>query len=319
MVLRPYLPSRRGLAYTQALNPTYSALDTRAMVAVTIDEAVRRLLVVGADLEQIGGVDNFCWPAIQYHAQENPDGKLKAAQLVRANQALKEVCLHFGIPLLSGKDSMYVDGYIQGPYGEAHRVSGLPTLQFTATGVVADVVQCLSLDFKFPGDLIYILGETRDELGGSEYYEMMGYVGLQVPRFRGDKEREHYRVLQEAIGQGLVSAAHGVYRGGLGIHLILMALAGDLGLEMDLSRVPASPNLRPDKLLFSETCGRVILTVDPQKQEAFEDLMAGCICRSVGEVTKTRRVVFTQEGQNLIRTRLKNFRAAFHRPFGDLV
>ena len=68
-------------------------------------------------------------------------GKYKAAQLVRANQALKEVCLHFGIPLLSGKDSMYVDGYIQGPYGEAHRVSGLPTLQFTATGVVADVVR----------------------------------------------------------------------------------------------------------------------------------------------------------------------------------
>ena len=152
----------------------------------------------------------------------------------------------------------------------------------TATGVVPDVVRCLSLDFKFPGDLIYVLGETRDELGGSEYYEMMGYVGLQVPRFRGDQERGHYLALQEAIGQGLVSAAHGIYRGGLGIHLTLMALGGDLGLEVDLSRVPASPGLRPDKLLFSETCGRVILTVDPQKQEAFEGLMAGCICRQVG-------------------------------------
>lgn len=319
VVLRPHLPSRRGLAYTQALNPTYGALDTQAMVAVTIDEAVRRLLVVGADLEQIGGVDNFCWPAIQYHPQENPDGKLKAAQLVRANQALKESCLHFGIPLLSGKDSMYVDGYIQGPYGEAHRVSGLPTLQFTATGVVPDVVRCLSLDFKFPGDLIYVLGETRDELGGSEYYEMMGYVGLQVPRFRGDRERGHYLTLQEAIGQGLVSAAHGIYRGGLGIHLTLMALGGDLGLEVDLSRVPASPGLRPDKLLFSETCGRVILTVDPRKQETFERLMADCICRPVGLVTRSERILVKNEGQTLIKTRLKNFRAAFHRPFGDLV
>ncbi|HSO72596.1 MAG TPA: AIR synthase-related protein, partial [Thermodesulfobacteriota bacterium] len=133
-----------------------------------------------------------------------------------------------------------------------------------------------------------------------------------------DRERGHYLALQEAIRQDLVSAAHGIYRGGLGIHLILMALAGDLGLEVDLSRIPASPGLRPDKILFSETCGRVLLTVDPQKQEAFERQMAGCICRPVGLVTKTQRVQFKNEGQALTKTRLKNFRAAFHRPFGDL-
>ncbi|MBI5584210.1 MAG: phosphoribosylformylglycinamidine synthase [Deltaproteobacteria bacterium] len=319
VVLRPHLPSLQGLAFTQALLPTYAAIDTYAMVAATIDEAVRRLVTVGGDLEQIGGVDNFCWPSVRYDPRENPDGKFKAAQLVRANWALREVCLHFGIPLLSGKDSMYVDGYIPGPFGERHRISGLPTFQFSATTIVADLERCVSPDLKFPGDLIYLLGETQDELGGSEYYELMGYLGLQVPRFQGNGELARYRALQAAIAAGLVSAAHGVYRGGLGVHLSLMALAGDLGLEVDLSRVPGAENLRPDKVLFSESCGRVILAVDPRKRKEFEKVMPGALCARIGQVLKGPRVVLKDQSRPLAEVRLKDLRAAFHRPFGGLV
>ena len=206
VVIRPHLASLRGLSFTQAIQPTYGRIDTYAMVAATIDEAVRRLLAVGGDLEQIGGVDNFCWPSIQYHPRENPDGKYKAAQLVRANWALKDCCLRLDIPLLSGKDSMYVDGYIDGPFGEAHRISGLPTFQFTATTIVPDVRNCCSMDFKIPGDLIYVLGETGDELGGSEYYDLLGYVGLNVPRLTWKREKAHYQSLQKAIEQGLVAS-----------------------------------------------------------------------------------------------------------------
>ncbi len=318
-VLRPHLPSLKGLAFTQALQPTYSAIDTYAMVAATIDEAVRRLVVVGGDLEQIGGVDNFCWPSIQYDPRENPDGKFKAAQLVRANWALRDLCLHFRIPLLSGKDSMYVDGYIPGPFGERHRISGLPTFQFSATTIVEDLERCVSPDLKFAGDLIYLLGETRDELGGSEYYELMGYLGLQVPRFRGEREKAGYRALQEAIAAGLVSTAHGVYRGGLGVHLSLMALAGDLGLETDLSRVPGAKDLRRDKVLFSKSCGRVILAVDPQNRQEFEKVMRDSVCARIGRVLKGPRVVLKDGGRPLAEVRLKDLRAAFHRPFGGLV
>jgi phosphoribosylformylglycinamidine synthase len=76
------------LAIAQALNPTYSRIDAYHMVACTIDETVRRLLAVGGSFQHLAGVDNFCWPNIQYHPESNPDGKLKAAQLVRANWAL---------------------------------------------------------------------------------------------------------------------------------------------------------------------------------------------------------------------------------------
>jgi len=319
IVIRPHLPSLRGIAFTQSILPTYGSIDTYAMVAATIDESVRRLLVVGSDPEQIGGVDNFCWPSVQFDPQENPDGKYKAAQLVRANWALRDVCLSYGIPLLSGKDSMYVDGYINGPFGEAHRISGLPSFQFTATSIVPDVRKCVSADVKIPGDLVYVLGETGDELGGSEYYDLFGQLGLNVPRLKGDMEKRHYTALQRAIDAGLVNTAHGIYRGGLGIHLTLMALAGDLGLEMDLGRVPVASPLRTDKVLFSESCGRVILCVDPKKKKAFEKTMSECRMAYVGRVRKDQNFMIKNEGQTLIKSKLRPLREAFHQTFGGLI
>ena len=180
-VIRPRQDSHRGLALSMALHPAYGQIDAYHMTAASIDEAVRRLLAVGGRLEHLGGVDNFCWPSIQYDPVKNPDGKFKAAQLVRANWALKDFCLAYGIPLLSGKDSMYIDGHLPGEFGETHKISGLPTLLFTATSVIPDVGRCLTLDCKEPGDYIYLVGKTRPELGGSEYYELFGYTGLNVP------------------------------------------------------------------------------------------------------------------------------------------
>jgi phosphoribosylformylglycinamidine synthase len=319
VVLRPYLPSLRGLAFTQAIIPTYARIDTYAMVAATIDESVRRLLAVGSDPEQIGGVDNFCWPSVAFHPLDNPDGKFKAAQLVRANWALKDCCLKLGIPLLSGKDSMYVDGYIEGPYGESHRISALPSFQFTATSIVPDVRTCCTLDIKVPGDLIYVLGETRDELGGSEYYDLLGYVGLHVPRWTGDPEKAHYQALQKAQAHGLIASAHGVYRGGLGVHLTLAALAGDLGMEVDLARVPVSGSLSPTRILFSESCGRMILTVDPKNRKQFEKTMKGCHMQYIGRVRKDQTLLINKGKQTLIKSRLKPLREAFHQTYGGLI
>ena len=212
-VLRPRPDSPRGLALSLALNPAYSAIDTYHMTAVTIDEAVRRLLAVGGDLDHIGGVDNFCWPSVEYHPQHNPDGKFKAAQLVRACLALKDLCQAYGIPLLSGKDSMYVDGLLPGAFGEMHRVSGLPTLFFTAVSVLPDLSQALSLEWKRPGDLIYLVGDTRPELGGSEFYELLGYVGLSVPKVNPDAFLAYYRLMEQAGQPELLASAHGLYRG----------------------------------------------------------------------------------------------------------
>ena len=319
-VIRPVLDTRCGLAFAQALLPSYSAIDTYHMTSCTIDEAVRRLVAVGADFDQIGGVDNFCWPSIQFHPQNNPDGKLKAANLVRSCRALRDICLAYEIPLLSGKDSMYVDGHLQGNYGETHKVSALETLQFSATSIVEDIEKCITMDSKMAEDLVYILGLTRNELGGSEYYEHFGYVGLNVPKVDPEAFVALYRALGQAIDKELVASAHGIYRGGLGIHLALVAMGGNLGMEIDLGLVPADQIDRNDVVLFSESAGRFIVTIDPDKKEVFEENFKGFDVACIGTVTQQNHFVIKGiEGQILMNVSMQDLKAFWKKPFGESI
>ncbi|OQX64699.1 MAG: phosphoribosylformylglycinamidine synthase [Desulfococcus sp. 4484_242] len=320
VVIRPILESRKGIAVSQALNPFYSIIDTYHMTAATIDEAVRRVLAVGGDLDHLGGVDNFCWPTVEYDPVKNPDGRYKAAQLVRSNWALRDTCLAYGIPLLSGKDSMYIDGNLKGPFGERRKVSGLPTLLFTVSSVIEDIFRCVSMDVKSPGDSIYVLGETRDELGGSEYYQMMGAVGLNVPSVDPAALLPQYRAMQKAIMMGLVSSCHTVSRGGLAVHLALAAIAGGLGMVVDLPFIPGADRLTPTQLLYSESCGRFIVTVAPERQKAFEALFSGMNAGRIGVVTELP--VFTirdGEGMPLLEEDIIRLKDSWKRPFGELI
>jgi phosphoribosylformylglycinamidine synthase len=319
-VIRPVLDSSRGLAFSQALLPTYSAIDAYHMTACTIDEAVRRLMAVGSDLDHIGGVDNFCWPNIQYHPQDNPDGKFKAAQLVRSCWALRDMCQAYEIPLLSGKDSMYVDGYLPGKYGETHKISALETLQFSAISVVNDITRCVSMDSKVAGDLIYVLGITRNELGASAYYAHFDYVGRNVPRVLADDFLTLYRALSNAIAQGRVASAHGIYRGGLGVHLAMVAMGGNLGIQAELRHMPLESVDRSDTALFSESAGRFIVTVDPGHRQAFEACFQGLPCACIGHVkAEPHFIIQGMDGINVIDTTVQNLKAAWKGTFGDLV
>ena len=319
-VVRPVLDSLKGLAVTQTLNPFYSEIDTFHMTAVTIDEAVRKIIAVGGDPEQIGGVDNFCWPTIQYDPASNPDGKYKAAQLVRSAWALKDCCLGYGIPLLSGKDSMYIDGNLEGPYGERRKVSGLPTLMFTASSVVSDIGKCVTMDAKFAGDLVYILGSTGDELGGSEYYQMMGEIGLNVPKVDAETVLPLYKALHGAIGDGLISSAHAVSRGGLAVHLAMVAMGGELGLEIDLSDIILETDMSDTKIIYSESAGRFVVTIDPAKKKLFEKLFKGMDISCAGKVTK--KPVLRIKGVNgtwIIEEEIFELKESWKRPFGGLI
>jgi phosphoribosylformylglycinamidine synthase II len=320
VVVRPILESYRGLAATQAINPTYSQIDTYPMIGCTIDEAVRRLIAVGAKLDDIGGVDNFCWPTIQYHPVSNPDGKFKAAQLVRANWALKDYCLAYGIPLLSGKDSMYIDGNLKGQYGETQKISGLPTIQFTATAVIDDIRKCVTMDVKIPGDVVYVLGVTRNELGGSEYYDRFGCIGINVPNVDTEEVIPLYRALSTAIQEEWVASAHGIYRGGLGVHLALVAMAGCLGLTVDLSAVPVEEDLTNDRILYSETQGRFLVTIAPENKEKFEAVLKGCCFAAIGEVTEEPRLKISGvKGKGtLVDADIMDLKHAWKKTFGAL-
>ncbi|MDL2274618.1 phosphoribosylformylglycinamidine synthase [Desulfosarcina sp. OttesenSCG-928-G10] len=319
-VIRPVLTSSRGLVFSQALIPAYSAIDAYAMAACTIDEAVRRAVSVGGDPDHLGGVDNFCWPGIQYDPVKNPDGQHKAAQLVRACKAMETLCRIYGIPLLSGKDSMYVDGHLPGHYGETHKVSALPTLQFSVAGVIPDIFQCMTLDAKMPGDRVWVVGLTKNELGGSEFYEHFGEIGLNVPQVDPENFFALYQKVSEAGKKGLLASCHGVYRGGLSVHLSMVAMAGELGLDVELAKVPVLDVDRDDTVLFSESAGRFIVTVPPDQEPAFAELMAGFPAACVGIVTEAPVLSITgTDGKNLATLTVEKMKAAFQAPFGNLI
>jgi phosphoribosylformylglycinamidine synthase len=289
--------------------PRYSDIDTYAMMASAIDEALRNYLCVGGSLDRLGGLDNFCWPD-PVQSDKTPDGHYKLAQLVRANQALYDVTTAYGIPCISGKDSMKNDYKI----GET-KISVPPTVLFSLIGRIPDVRQGVTMDLKRPGDVVYILGTTRPELGGSEYFAQHGYVGNGVPRVHPEAFIRIYRALERAVRHGLVASCHDCSDGGLGVALAETAFAGGLGLRADLAGVNREGVEREDWLLFSESQGRFVITVHPEHQAAFEGQMAGAPLARVGDVTVERvLVVKGLQGREVVRAPIDSLREAWKRP-----
>ncbi len=313
-VVRPVLGIDEGIAIAAAIDSDYGLIDTYWMAALAIDEAIRRVIAVGAGLEQISFNDNFCWPS-PLPAANNPDARYKLAQLVRANRALYNFTLAFGTPLISGKDSMSMDGTLKDASGNDRRISALPTLLITAMAKVKDIKKCVTMDVKNAGDLVYILGETRDELGGSEYYRVRGKVGLNVPHVDALAALKQYRSLSRAIEAGIVNSCHGIYKGGLAVALAQIAFAGDLGLEVDLNLVPAAKSIRRDAILYSESASRFLVTVFAERKEEFELIMAGNIFGRIGKVADGQILLVTSGKRTVISENVLRLKKSWQRPF----
>ncbi len=308
-VLRPLLESFEGVVVAHGICPRYSDIDTHAMMGCAIDEALRNYLCVGGALERLGGLDNFCWPD-PVQSEKTPDGHYKLAQLVRANQALYEVCVAYGIPLISGKDSMKNDYKV----GDI-KISIPPTVLFSLVGRIPDVRQAVTMDAKRPGDLVYVLGVTRGELGGSEYFAQHGFVGNSVPRVRPQSFIPYYRALEKAVRKGLVASCHDCSDGGLGVALAETGFAGGLGLRVELSRVLSQGVERDDHLLFSESQGRFVITVHPEHAAEFQELMADSPIALVGEVQAGEELIIQGlEGREVVRASLLQLKEAWCSP-----
>jgi len=177
--------------------------------------------------------------------------------------------------------------------------------------------RALTLDWKQPGDRVYLLGETLPELGGSEFYEMLGYVGLSVPEVRVAEFLPYYRLLEQAIEDELLASCHGLYRGGLGVGLALASLASGLGIEVDLSKV--APGVPAYAALYSESAGRFLISVAAEHQERVEQLFAGQPLHFLGKVREDSAVKITRDRRTLIKVSLDKLQAAWQRRFGNLV
>jgi phosphoribosylformylglycinamidine synthase len=303
-VLRPQLGSERGLVVSHGICPRYSDIDAYWMMACAIDEAIRNAVAVGGDLRYMAGVDNFCW-CDPVESESTPDGRYKLAQLVRANEALAHFCQGFGVPCVSGKDSMKNDYK-----GGGVKISIPPTVLYSVIGVIPDVNKCLTSDFKRAGELVYVLGRTHGELGATEVAGELGFSSARVPQVDLLSARERYLAMFEVAQAGLVTSCHDCSDGGLGVALAEMALAGRLGAQLDLSDAPAETGLNATSLLYSESASRLIVTVPKENRTAFEALFRGQELACLGE-TANGPLRMGLSGNELLSEDVANLARAF--------
>ncbi len=311
-VIRPLLDRFRGVAVGCGIAPRYSDIDTYWMMAASIDEAVRNIVSVGGDPDHMAGLDNFCW-CDPVQSEKTPDGEYKLAQLVRANEALFDITTVYRIPCISGKDSMKNDYNIGG-----EKISIPPTVLFSAMAIVPDVRLAVTPDFKAAGDIIYILGITRDELGASEYYASMGYIGEAVPKVTDPgKSISMYRDLHTTIMDQLIASCHDCSDGGLGVALAESCFSGGLGAEIDLGKIPAENVTRDDTILFSETPSRFVISVKPANKAAFEERMSKHSLAVIGEVNESNALKISGlSGLKIMDNDIWEMKEAWRAPLG---
>ena len=276
--------SQRAAALSVGINPSYGSIDPYNMAWAAVDEAMRNCVAVGADPHQVSLLDNFCWG--------NPNLPDRLAGLVRCARGCHDAAMAYGTPFISGKDSLnneYAD--ISG-----QRLAIPGTLLISAMGIVPDISHSCTMDLKRPGDLLYLLGSTAAELGGSAHYRRHGQIGASVPApTRGGLAL--LTALHRAMRQGLVCACHDCSEGGIAVAAAEMSLAGALGLELELAGAPTHGELvGDDALLFSESLGRLLVEVPPGHQQAFEACLADQPLALVGRVREDQRICIEGTG-----------------------
>jgi phosphoribosylformylglycinamidine synthase len=273
------------------------------MAASCIDEALRQIIAVGGSLKEVALLDNFCWG--------NPDKPDRLGGLVRAAKGCYDVAKGFGAPFISGKDSLYNEYSLN---GKSRAIPG--TLLISAIAVTDDAGKTVSMDAKEEGDLIYVLGDTYNELGGSHYFDILGYIGNNVPKVEAKKAKALMERLSRATNKGLVRAAHDCSEGGLGVALAETAFAGGLGMEVFLSEVPRKElNARNDFILFSESNSRFVVEVEKKKQKQFERAMQGVSVGLIGCVSKEKTFkVYGLDGKPCIEANIYDLKEAWQKP-----
>jgi phosphoribosylformylglycinamidine synthase len=318
-VLQPLPSSRRGMALGCGASARYGARDPYAMALAVIDEALRNVVAVGADPARVAILDNFSWG--------NCDEPDRLGALVLAAQGCHDAALAFGTPFVSGKDSL------NNEYRVGDRTLSIPpTLLITALAQVPDVARCVTMDLKAAGNRVYLVGATRAELGGS----LLDHVGGRkspasppsigpVPRVDLERAPRILAALHAALAGGEVASCHDLSEGGLAVAAAEMAFGGGLGLALDLAAVPfeeASAGAGAldgdaDTLrLYSESCTRFLVEVEPARAADFERRLAGLPCARVGSVeTRPFLTVRGVAGRTLFELPLEELRRAFHSAF----
>ncbi|HKV58080.1 MAG TPA: AIR synthase-related protein, partial [Ktedonobacteraceae bacterium] len=358
-ILQPILDERSnaGIVLSNGINPLYGQFDPYWMAMNAVDEALRNLTAVGGDTERAAILDNFCWG--------NPSDPAQLGMLVRAVKGCHDAATGFGVPFISGKDSLNNEYRADG-----QRLPVIPTLLISALGIIDNTAQSVDMSLKQPDNLLYLIGKTHNELAGSHYLEVSldgsvdrteasprsvhfvpGTDSMPVILSEAKNPLHHSKILRfaqndrhggseldttvphinitvarntmnavgKAIRGGLALSCHDLSEGGLAVAAAEMALAGLLGLSIDIGQVASESLDYPDELLatillFSESASRFLLEVAPQQREAFEAHMRAHNVHDIaclGSVTENARFQVYARERVLIDVAVDELQAAW--------
>ncbi len=287
-VIKPLFESNEGVCVSNGINPLYGDIDCYAMAESAIDEAIRNLICVGGQINHIALLDNFCWGS--------PSEK-KLADLVRSSIACRETALIFKTPFISGKDSFYNEFKLN------DKTISIPsTLLISAVGVMPNALKRISMDLKEKNNLIYLVGATKNELGGSHFLKLQNKTGKNAPEVNAIEARKAYEKLSELtlIGEKnserIIRSMHDCSEGGLAVAVAEMAFGGMLGIKIDLRKIFFEGNEKEKSnsvLLFSESNSRILVEVPFKFKDKFESIMQGSIFSEIGFVSGNENMEVT--------------------------
>ncbi len=305
-VIRPVVTSERGVAVGCGINPWYGEIDPYAMALLAIDEALRNVVAVGADPDQTAILDNFCWG--------NPMLPDRLGGLVRASQGCHDAAVAYGVPFISGKDSLYNEYRLAD--GESRAIPG--TLLISAIGIVPDLAATSSMFLKQPGNALYLVGATGNDLGGSLAARLTGAHGGAAPQVDLERARATFRAVHAAVRERLAQSVHDLSDGGLAVALAEMALAGNLGASVSLDKVPVlTGELDAGTLLFSESPSRFLIEVALGDAAAFEAVLAQVPFARIGEVSDDGFLTILTEGQPIMHSPVDQLKAIWQATLAD--
>jgi phosphoribosylformylglycinamidine synthase subunit PurSL len=217
------------------------------------------------------------------------------------------------------------------PFSAAASISIPPSLLISALGQVDDVARCVSMDLKEPGNLLYIVGMTKNELGGSHFALVEGLSSGEVPKVDAQLAKAAFAALHQAIHAGLLRACHDLSEGGLAVAAAEMAFAGGLGATIQLTAVPSLPShigrgaggegaldslqvLPAAVLLFSESNTRFLCEVRPERAAAFDAALSGVPHARIGEVTPDEKLKILAGGDPIVLADLSALKEAWQKP-----
>jgi phosphoribosylformylglycinamidine synthase len=278
--------TQRGVAVATDGNGRYARLDPYAGAQLALAEAYRNVATTGARPLAVTNCLNFGSP-------EDPGVMWQFSEAVRG---LADGCQTLGTPVTGGNVSFY---------NQTGHTAILPTPVIGVLGVIDDVTRRIPQAFKDDGDLVYLLGDTRDEFGGSEWHAMHGFLGGRPPEVDFARERLLADVLINASRDGLIDSAHDLSEGGLAQALVEACLRGDTG-----ARIVLPEGADPFVTLFSESTARAVVSVPRTEEVRFTDMCSarGLPHQRIGVIDL---LVPELDVQGLFKIPLRELRAAW--------